>query len=212
MLFLLPRSFCSFIDRAGVVHISLSNIKGRMDDEPIYQGYVYVLRLQDHCWYVGYSVSPEVRIASHFMGRGAQWTRLHPPVAVESLQPGDEKLENVVTIATMVKHGYKRVRGGRYLEACMPCAPPPILKAFALRPPPPLPDDVEIEAMGGHGVVLTKLQEGPRAWRARVSGDKALKQCPSKGFKTLYAPTEAEIREVVARWLEDARSISPNVV
>ena len=90
MLFLLPRSFCSFIDRAGVVHISLSNIKGRMDDEPVYQGYVYVLRLQDHCWYVGYSVSPEVRIASHFMGRGLQWTRLHPSVAVESLQPGNE--------------------------------------------------------------------------------------------------------------------------
>ena len=76
-----------------------------MDGEPIYQGSVYVLRLQDHCWYVGYSADPETRIASHFLGRGAQWTRLHPPVVVESLQPGDEKLENVVTIALMVKRG-----------------------------------------------------------------------------------------------------------
>jgi hypothetical protein len=31
-----------------------------------------------------------------------------------------------------------------------------------------------------------------------------VKQCPAKGFKTLYAPTEAEIRDAVARWLDDA--------
>ena len=37
-----------------------------------------------------------------------------------------------------------------------------------------------------------------------MSGDKALKQCPSKGFKTLYAPTEAEIRDAVAKWLDEA--------
>ena len=176
-----------------------------MDDQQSYQGSVYVLRLQDRCWYVGYSADPETRIASHFLGRGAQWTRLHPPIAVNSLQPGDEKLENVVTIALMAKYGYKRVRGGRYLEVCMPCAPPPILKAYAIKPPPPLPDEVEVETVDGHGVVLTKLQDtGPHAWRAWVAGDKAAKQCPAKGFKTLYAPSEAELKAAVAKWLGEA--------
>ena len=179
-----------------------------MDGEQTYQGYVYVLRLQDHCWYVGYSADPETRIASHFLGRGAQWTRLHPPIAVESLQPGNEKMENVVTIALMAKHGYKRVRGGGYLEVRMPCAPPPIMKAYAIKPPPPMPEEVEVETVDGHGVVLTKLQDsGPRAWRARVSGDKAVKQCPSKGFKTLFAATEADLKIVVAKWLGDATEV-----
>ena len=176
-----------------------------MDQSSCHQGWVYVLRLQNHCYYVGYSADPETRIASHFLGRGAQWTRVHPPIAVESLQPGDEKLENVVTIALMAKYGYKRVRGGRYLEVCMPCAPPPILKAYAIKPPPPLPDEVEVETVGGHGVVLTKLQDaGPHAWRARVSGEKAAKQCPAKGFKTLYAPSETELKAAVAKWLGEA--------
>ena len=40
----------------------------------LYPGFVYVLRLEDDCLYVGYTLDPEVRIASHFMGRGAQWT------------------------------------------------------------------------------------------------------------------------------------------
>ncbi len=75
-------------------------------------GWVYILRLQDSCWYVGFSADPETRIASHFLGRGARWTQLHPPLAVESLQPGDEKLEDVVTIALMAKHGFQLVRGG----------------------------------------------------------------------------------------------------
>ena len=67
-------------------------------------GWVYVLKLQDDCWYVGYSADPETRIACHFLGRGARWTQIHPPIAVESLQPGTKKLEDVITIALMVRH------------------------------------------------------------------------------------------------------------
>jgi hypothetical protein len=79
------------------------------------------------------------------------------------------------------------------------------MKAYAIKPPPPMPEEVEVETVDGHGVVLTKLQDsGPRAWRARVSGDKAVKQCPSKGFKTLFAATEADLKIVVAKWLGDA--------
>ena len=38
-------------------------------DSPRNAGYVYVLKLQDDCWYVGYSADPETRIASYFFGR-----------------------------------------------------------------------------------------------------------------------------------------------
>ncbi len=37
-----------------------------------------------------------------------------------------------------------------------------------------------------------------------MAGDKAAKQCPAKGFKTLYAPSEAELKAAVAKWLGEA--------
>jgi hypothetical protein len=40
--------------------------------------------------------------------------------------------------------------------------------------------------------------EGQGFWRQGVEA------VSRKGFKTLYAPTEAEIRDVVAKWLDDA--------
>ena len=171
-------------------------------DEAGHHGWVYVLRLEDRCWYVGWSADPETRIASHFLGRGAQWTQAHPPIAVESLQPGDTKLENVITIAYMAKYNWKRVRGGQYLEVNMPRAPPPILKAYSLKPAPPPPTEVEAQEMEGHSVVLERVRdEGCQAWRARVSGSRAAKTCPSKGFKTFYGPSEAAVKKVVATWL-----------
>ena len=69
------------------------------------KGYVYTLALEDGCYYCGFSTNPEVRVSSHFLGRGAQWTRLHPPISVISIQPGDELLERIVTLAFMIKHG-----------------------------------------------------------------------------------------------------------
>ena len=106
------------------------------------------LRLQDSCWYVGFSADPETRTASHFLGRGARWTQLHPPLAVESLQPGDENLENVVTIALMAKHGFQLVRGGRYVAGDMPLPPPPIVKAYSIIPSAPVHAETVAEAVG----------------------------------------------------------------
>ena len=163
-------------------------------------GWVYVLRLQDNCWYVGFSADPETRIASHFLGRGAWWTQLHPPLA----KPGDEKLEDVVTIAPMARHGFQLVRGGRYVAADMPLPPPPIVKAYSINPPPPVPAETAAEAVCGHSVLVTQLrEEGETAWRAKVAGEKAAKTCPTRGYKTIYAPDEAQLKERVQQWLEE---------
>ena len=171
-------------------------------DEAGRPGWVYVLRLEDRCWYVGWSADPETRIASHFLGRGAHWTQTHPPIAVDSIQQGDENLENVMTVALMAKHGWRKVRGGKYREVNMPRAPPPILKAYSLKPPPPPPAEVEAQEIAGHSVVVERVgKEGTQAWRARVSGSKAAESCPTRGFKAFYGPTEAAVKEVVATWL-----------
>ena len=167
-------------------------------------GWVYILRLQDSCWYVGFSADPETRIASHFLGRGARWTQLHPPLAVESLQPGDENLENVVTIALMAKHGFQLVRGGRYVAADMPLPPPPIVKAYSIIPSAPVHAETVAEAVCGHSVLVSQLREdGDTAWRAKIAGEKAAKTCPTRGYKTIYAPDEAQLKEKVRLWLEE---------
>ena len=170
-------------------------------------GWVYVLKLQDNCRYVGYSADPETRIACHFLGRGARWTQIHPPIAVESIQPGNTKLEDVITIALMVQYGFQSVRGGQYVMVDLPVPPPPIVKALSIKPTPPaaIVAIAETSAILGHVVQVTqRMAEGETAWMARVAGEKALKCCPSKGFKTIYAPNEALLRDAVQRWLEDA--------
>ena len=168
-------------------------------------GYVYVLKLQDDCWYVGYSADPECRIAAHFLGRGARWTQVHAPMAVESLQPGTKKLEDVVTIALMVRHGFQRVRGGQYVLVDLPCPPPPIAAASLIKPCACVAAATCVETMCGHVVQFTRrLESGDTAWMARIAGDKALKYCPSKGFKTIYASDELLLKQRVLDWLQEA--------
>jgi predicted GIY-YIG superfamily endonuclease len=166
-------------------------------------GWVYVLRLQGDRRYVGWSADPETRVASHFLGRGAHWTQIHPPVAVESIQPGDKTLENVITVAMMAKHHWRNVRGGPFREVNMPCAPQPILKAYALNSPTPAPAPVEAQEVRGHSVIVEHVSE-KREWRARVSGSKAAKECPVKGFKTFSGASEAGVLEDVSTWLGES--------
>ena len=169
------------------------------------EGFVYTLELQDDCYYVGFSTDVETRIASHFLGRGAQWTRLHAPISVLSVRAGDEVLENAITVALMAKHGWRNVRGGAYLSATMPCPPPAILKAFSFKPPPVLPESAEVETCHGHSVIREQIQDsGSHAWRARVSGSKAAAECPKRGYKTLYAGSKDELQATVETWLNES--------
>jgi predicted GIY-YIG superfamily endonuclease len=44
--------------------------------------YIYTLRLEHGCWYVGRSSSVNLRVTDHWAGNGAAWTRLHPIIEV----------------------------------------------------------------------------------------------------------------------------------
>ena len=125
-------------------------------------------------------------------------------MAVESLQPGTKKLENVVTIALMVRHGFERVRGGQYVLVDLPCPPPPIAAASLIKPCAPVATATCVQTMCGHVVQFThRLESGDTAWMARIAGDKALKCCPGRGFKTIYASDELLLKQCVLDWLQE---------
>lgn len=81
----------------------------------------YILALQDGCFYVGISSNPSIRMKQHDLGKGAVWTSTHPPIgAVESRirevkdMRDAEQIEDLITIEMMVKHGWRKVRGGHF--------------------------------------------------------------------------------------------------
>jgi len=81
---------------------------------------LYVLRLEDECYYIGQSRKEriETRLRKHFKGKGSAWTQLHPPIEIIEQTAmvcdyrGGELQENQKTIEYMKKYGIDKVRGG----------------------------------------------------------------------------------------------------
>ena len=86
--------------------------------------FVYTLELADGLWYVGSTTSPPARLQEHRDGEGAEWTRLHPPVAgfskrypLKRLDCREEEArlhEDAHVKAVMLDEGIDAVRGGSY--------------------------------------------------------------------------------------------------
>lgn len=85
--------------------------------------YLYVLELNDGCYYVGLTSDVAKRLQQHRDGgvHGAEWTRLHKPRRViHAINTGTknsreaEDLENEVTILMMIRYGIDHVRGGHF--------------------------------------------------------------------------------------------------
>jgi len=86
---------------------------------------VYVLELQDDCWYIGSTHNLNFRYAQHLMGKGAGWTRLHKPIRVAEVifeEDGETglKLENTVTKRYMEEYGRDNVKGGSWTKCAKP--------------------------------------------------------------------------------------------
>lgn len=77
---------------------------------------VYVLELEDDCWYVGITHNLNFRLAQHMAGGGARWTKLHKPLRVAEVIFKDASLalENATTKEYMERYGEENVRGGSW--------------------------------------------------------------------------------------------------
>ena len=167
--------------------------------------HVYVLGLDGGHIYVGYSDDLCCRIAQHFAGRGAIWTRRHKPLSVLEVVEGDKTMEDAKTIQYMMQNwpNWNLVRGGKWCEETLALPPLPIRKTWSIKPPKPL-EDCSWEAMLDHLLCVTRNSDtGPNAFKARIQGRKAQEACPGRGVKTIYAETEEEVRNKAAEWIDE---------
>ena len=77
-------------------------------------GIVYVLKLQNNKYYVGYTddTNLDARMYRHKRGYGSSWTNKHKPIKLIRVIHNVDKLkEKQITIQYMKKYGYQNVRG-----------------------------------------------------------------------------------------------------
>ena len=91
---------------------------------------VYVLELEGDNYYVGMTHNLNQRLAQHFSGNGAKWTKLHKPISVlRVIYPAtQDDLENIITKEYIELYGKDKVKGGSYCQVnhkfCRDCATP----------------------------------------------------------------------------------------
>ena len=78
--------------------------------------YVYVLKLQNDKWYVGYTENIKNRLKHHFTcsnsSASASWVLKYPPICVDLIIKGVTKNdEKFVTQLYMLDKGWENVRG-----------------------------------------------------------------------------------------------------
>ncbi len=165
---------------------------------------MYTLKLQNDCYYVGWSAAVDTRIAQHFLGNGSKWTTLHRPVRVLSVVPGDKLMENATTIALMCEHGWECVRGGPYCQAHLDGPPRPIKTAMRLGEPAneaATPQESECEGADETiTIVRNKPDSTAHAWRAEVCNGKAATECPKRRYKCVYASNLQELARKIDDW------------
>ena len=84
---------------------------------PLSNTNVYILKLEDNCWYIGRTADVKRRVESHFKYYGSAWTKLHKPIALETTHPNASPFdEDRYVKEYMFKYGIDRVRGGTYSQ------------------------------------------------------------------------------------------------
>ena len=162
--------------------------------------YVYTLELEDGKFYVGFTEDLCTRIAQHFLGRGALWTREHKPIRVLSVAPGPKELEDPTTIALMAQKGWRNVRGGAWTSIELGPMPRPLCKAFSIQPPrdstkPEGPRSFDFQNLA------VEVVQGERGWEARVSGALAALASPEKCLKSFRAQNREEAIMKAEAWI-----------
>ena len=78
---------------------------------------IYILKLEDDCYYIGKSENVELRFQQHLSNNGSSFTKKHKPLSIETVynnvSPFDE---DKYVKEYMSKYGMDKVRGGTYVS------------------------------------------------------------------------------------------------
>ena len=86
-----------------------------METIPLNTTNIYVMKLQDDCWYVGKTEDIPKDIKRHFTQTKIPWMLLHKPIFMESCYRNASPFdEDRYTKEYMLKYGVDKVRGGTY--------------------------------------------------------------------------------------------------
>jgi putative endonuclease len=77
---------------------------------------VYVLECENNCYYIGVSSNLNARLAQHFEGEGAAFTRKNKPIKLIEVHIGGEAKENEITEKYIEKYTLRKVSGGKYVN------------------------------------------------------------------------------------------------
>jgi putative endonuclease len=66
--------------------------------------FLYVIECADGSLYTGIAVDPQARFTAHAAGKGARYTRSHPPVKLLMTQPHPDR-----SSASKAEHAFKRL-------------------------------------------------------------------------------------------------------
>jgi predicted GIY-YIG superfamily endonuclease len=158
---------------------------------------VYTLELEGGNYYIGFTDDLPRRIAEHWLGRGSMWTRTHAPVRVLDVVPGGKDLENATTIARMIQHGWRHVRGASWCSLELRSMPIPLARALAGR----APREVQVTGRSiDHCDHLVHI-EGP-PWVVRVSGPATVDI--GKGVRVFRGESEQEVCQIAKEWVDQA--------
>ena len=75
-------------------------------------GIVYILKLQEGKYYIGWTQHLQNRIEQHWEGIGAMWTQKYPSVAVLFVTTGSVEKEGYIASRCRQRWGAENVRGG----------------------------------------------------------------------------------------------------
>lgn len=76
-----------------------------------HNGYVYVLKLVEEKYYVGWSSRPGMRIEQHFSMKGSPWTKKYRPLEIQSIEKGNLNWEKETIAYFDKKYGKDNVGG-----------------------------------------------------------------------------------------------------
>ena len=131
----LPRCVHHIVHRRSGPHCTANSVASGISEEREYRRahyitsmvscFIYVLELEDGCYYVGQTTAPATRLQQHRDGKGSAWTRLHTPVRMCNLRkvpagPEAGLEEDKETKTWMMRKGVDFVRGGAYACPVLP--------------------------------------------------------------------------------------------